>query len=401
MRSMSFLVFGLVACAAGCNSEPLANQSARPVTVAVAPPPPTGATVVGSAVEPSVESFDAPTAEFPVIPPIMVPSIVGSGDAQRALETSMKSLIDPIAGITVRPANCSTNGTLINETGFTNVDTQGNIERVGEEGVFNIAADGSGTSTGAHGTVEVRADGSGTIVNDAGSFEISADGSGEYVGAFGSIKLDGKGAGSWVGEHGNIENHGDGSGSWVGEEGSVEIHADGSGKWIGGPEGIIENRGDGTGLLGAAEIEMKMAPLAPLPPAGRFPLLNKFSPPGAPCGCVITLTDRVLFDFDQSNIRADADDILNTLAEALNEIPATTVEIRGHTDAKGSEDYNLKLSERRAQAVIAALRKHDTASGGTARGFGESQPVAPNETDGKDNPAGRQLNRRVEIFVRT
>ena len=93
--------------------------------------------------------------------------------------------------------------------------------------------------------------------------------------------------------------------------------------------------------------------------------------------------------------------VLDTLATALNQVQAKSMEIRGHTDAKGSDPYNQALSERRAQAVLTALRQRQAAPGANARGYGESQPVAPNELDGHDNPAGRQLNRRVEIFVRT
>jgi len=51
--------------------------------------------------------------------------------------------------------------------------------------------------------------------------------------------------------------------------------------------------------------------------------------------------------------------------------------------------------------VLAALRQRGSATDAAAHGYGESQPVAPNEVNGKDNPSGRQLNRRVEIFVRT
>ena len=145
-----------------------------------------------------------------------------------------------------------------------------------------------------------------------------------------------------------------------------------------------------------------MAPLPPLPPAGRFPRLDKFKPSGAPCGFVITLNDKVLFDFDKAEIRADAAQVLDALAAALKPLPGVAgMEIRGHTDAKGSDDYNQALSERRANAVMAALRERGAAAQASARGFGETQPVAPNEVDGKDNPGGRQLNRRVEIFVRT
>lgn len=379
---------------AACGREAPADQTA--------PAAPDAAPAVAAApTQSGAEVLTAGSIEFPVIPTIVVPSIIGSGPAQKRLELSMQSLIDPLSGITVRPANCATDGGLVNESGFTNVDAQGNLERVGGHGVFNIGADGSGQAVTGDGVVEVKPDGSGSVVNDAGTFEVNADGSGTYVGAHGNIELDGKGAGSWVGGFGSIENHGDGSGSWVGSDGNIEINADGSGKWIGGPEGIVENRGDGTGTIGAVPREVKMAPLPPLPPVGKFPLLDKFKPSGAPCGYVITLNDKVLFDFDKDVIRPDAGKVLDVLATALGKVPSSAMEIRGHTDAKGSDDYNQDLSERRAQAVLVALRQRGSATDAAARGYGESQPVAPNEVDGKDNPGGRQLNRRVEIFVRT
>lgn len=379
---------------AACGRDAPADQP-----VAATPEAAPAATAAPTASD--AEVLTAGSIEFPVIPTIMVPSIIGSGPAQKRLELSMQSLIDPVAGISVRPANCATDGGLVNESGFTNVDAQGNLERVGGQGVFNMGADGSGQAVTGDGVVEVKPDGSGSVVNEAGTFEVNADGSGTYVGAHGNIELDGKGAGSWVGGFGSIENHGDGSGSWVGSDGNIEINADGSGKWIGGPEGIVENRGDGTGTIGAVPREVKMAPLPPLPPAGKFPLLDKFKPSGAPCGYVITLNDKVLFDFDKDVIRPDAGKVLDVLATALGKVPSSAMEIRGHTDAKGSDDYNQDLSERRAQAVLAALRQRGSATDAAAHGYGESQPVAPNEVDGKDNPGGRQLNRRVEIFVRT
>ncbi len=372
---------------------------------ACSPSSPPAATQAEAAAVATQEQADAAPAdaafEFPAIPPIMVPSLVGSGPAQKQLEASMQALIDPVAGISVRPANCATDGALVNESGFTNLDAVGNLQRVAGEGVFEVAADGSGLAVTGEDVVRVNPDGSGSIVNSAGTFEVKADGSGTYVGEHGHIELDGKGGGTWVGDFGNIENHGDGSGLWVGEEGSIEVRADGSGRWIGGPEGIAENRGDGTGTVGAVAREVRMAPLPPLPPAGRFPLLDKFRPSGAPCGFVVTLNDKVLFDFDKAQVRADAGKVLDALATALQKVPSRAIEVRGHTDAKGSDDYNQALSERRAQAVVAALRQRGVAQDASARGYGEAQPVAPNDVDGRDNPGGRQLNRRVEIFVRT
>ena len=123
--------------------------------------------------------------------------------------------------------------------------------------------------------------------------------------------------------------------------------------------------------------------------------------PGQVCGYVISLDDQVLFDFDQATIRPDASNILTELATALKQITASAIEIRGHTDSKGSEEYNQTLSENRALAVLKALQQQAKLNHIEAHGYGESKPVAPNEVDGKDSPSNRQLNRRVEIFVKT
>ena len=344
--------------------------------------------------------------EFPSIPQIVVPDIIGVTPAQRALETSMQDILDPIAGITVRPANCRTDGALVNDAGITSVDAQGNLSRNGDEGIFNIGADGSGTANYQGGIVSLNADGSGTINGnpDGGGgdaiIRVNADGSGTYNGRYGIISLDGKGGGTWNGDSGIVTNNGDGSGSWNGPQGQVSINADGSGEWN-GPERMVQNHGDGTGRVGTPGKTVKMPPLPKVPLAGRFPPLGKFAPPGAPCGFVITLSDRVLFDFDKSDIRPDASRVLDTLATALQSVQARSMEIRGHTDAKGSDDYNQALSERRARSVVVALQSRGSAKDATAKGYGESQPVAPNTIKGADNPGGRQLNRRVEIFVRT
>ena len=387
----------LAACQRSPEPAPTVGDTAAPSMTADAETPPAIA---------AAEPRTAGAIDFPTIPRIVVPDIVGIGPAQRALESGMQSIIDPMAGISVRPANCSTDGALVTDAGITSVDEQGNVSRNGDEGIFQIGADGTGTANYEGGIITVNADGSGTI-NGSGEggaddaiIRVEADGSGTYNGRFGIISLDGEGAGTWNGDSGIITNNGDGSGTWNGPQGIIRINSDGSGTWN-GPEGLIANHGDGTGRVGTPGREVAMAPIPKLAPEGRFPPLRKFAPPGAPCGFVITLDDRVLFDFDKSDIRPDASQVLDTLGAALAKVDARAMEVGGHTDAKGSDDYNQALSERRAQAVEAALRQRGVATDITAKGYGESTPVAPNEIDGADNPAGRQLNRRVEIFVRT
>lgn len=392
----------LLVALAGCSKGPQATGSADPAAAAA----PAASTAPASEDDAAGTHSDVPV--FPIIPAIVVPEILGVTPAQRALEASMQSILDPVAGITVSPARCGTGGSLINAGGITRVDEQGQLTRNGDEGLFVIQPDGSGTANFEGGLVRVNADGSGTINGTAGGsgdgeaaiIRVDADGSGTYNGPAGLIRLDGRGAGTWNGDSGLITNNGDGSGTWNGPMGLVRINADGSGTWN-GEAGLITNNGDGTGTLGPPARPVKMPPMPRLQPAGRFPPLKKFAPPGAPCGYLITLNDRVLFDFDKADIRPDASQLLDTLAGALRQVSATGMEIRGHTDAKGEDAYNQDLSERRAASVVAALRERGAAQDASAKGYGESEPVAPNQLQGQDNPAGRQLNRRVEIFVRT
>ncbi len=96
-----------------------------------------------------------------------------------------------------------------------------------------------------------------------------------------------------------------------------------------------------------------------------------------------------------------ASDALDDIAEVLAFYEDAPVVIAGHTDSRGSDDYNRELSQDRADAVFDALVDREIASSRmTAEGRGATQPVAPNENDdGSDNPEGRAQNRRVEVLV--
>lgn len=114
----------------------------------------------------------------------------------------------------------------------------------------------------------------------------------------------------------------------------------------------------------------------------------------------IALSADVLFDFDKADLRPEARPALGKVVAVLKSYPNATARIDGHTDGKGDDAYNLKLSQRRAEAV----RKHLAAQGATLRmstqGWGKKKPVVPNTgPDGKDDPEGRRKNRRVEITV--
>ncbi|NJC50503.1 UNVERIFIED_ORG: OOP family OmpA-OmpF porin [Xanthomonas campestris] len=400
MRKTLSAVIWVPLLLAGCGRGEGQREAADPVGAT----PPAAQTAAPPSASPPVADEAVP--EFPAIPSIVVPEIAGVTPAQRALEASLQDILDPIEGVSVTPARCGDGGSLINDAGITSVDANGNLLRNGDGGLFDLKADGSGTANFDGGLIRVNADGSGTInASGAGGddaiIQVQASGAGTYNGPAGLISLDGNGAGTWNSDKsGLVDNHGDGSGTWNGPRGLITINADGSGTWN-GPDGLVQNRGNGTGTVGTPPREVRMPPLPKVPPAGRFPLLQKFALPGAPCGYLITLNERILFDFDKAEIRPDAARVLDVLAAALGKVSAKDMEVRGHTDAKGSDAYNQALSERRAEAVLAALRTRGAAQSAGAKGYGESQPVAPNTLDGQDNPGGRQLNRRVEIFLRT
>jgi outer membrane protein OmpA-like peptidoglycan-associated protein len=116
---------------------------------------------------------------------------------------------------------------------------------------------------------------------------------------------------------------------------------------------------------------------------------------------VITLPERVLFEFDQDVLLPEAATTLDGIAEAITFFEDAPVQVNGHTDSRGDTAYNQDLSERRARAVVDHLVEAGVEPGRlSAQGFGETQPVAPNQRDdGSDNPEGRAQNRRVEVVI--
>ncbi|MEA3533245.1 OmpA family protein [Rhizobium sp. CC-YZS058] len=121
-------------------------------------------------------------------------------------------------------------------------------------------------------------------------------------------------------------------------------------------------------------------------------------------GVRYTLSADILFDFDKAILRPKATQALEAMSKDVRErFDKARFLVDGYTDSKGSDGYNLKLSFRRADAVKDFLTKKESFEAALidTEGRGEGNPVAPNETpEGKDDPDGRQKNRRVEILVR-
>ena len=111
--------------------------------------------------------------------------------------------------------------------------------------------------------------------------------------------------------------------------------------------------------------------------------------------------NNVFFKFDSDELVSDSKTELNKLFTLLSNNPTIKVEIQGHTDSKGNDNYNLNLSQKRAESVRSYLiKKGIKKSRITAVGYGEKKPIAKNENaDGTDNEEGRALNRRIELKI--
>lgn len=138
------------------------------------------------------------------------------------------------------------------------------------------------------------------------------------------------------------------------------------------------------GIEPVAEAEPEPEPAPEPAPAPKEPIVT-----------TATLGAEALFDFDEATLGAASEQALTSFLgqlEKFQEISA--IEVVGHTDSRGSEEYNQGLSERRAQSVRDFIAAAYPNADITSRGMGESAPVASNST-----PEGRQLNRRVEVQV--
>ena len=317
--------------------------------------------------------------QIPPIPMISLPDLSLLTQSTGAFTPDLTRSITSQPGITVRPARCDASGSLV--SGSTVLGGDGSLTTSSGATAVTNNGDGSGTYSDGKVSITNNGDGSGTYSDDHLSVTVNGDGSGTYSdSATGeAITLDGKGSGTYSRGGVSITNNGDGSGSY--SDGTISI----------------TNLGDGSAIVNDATVSAK-----PVPKAGKvgtFPSIDAAKPVQS-CGTVITLEDSVLFDFGSSELRGQASTTLTNLATVIKDSNAPKVQVQGHTDSVSDDAFNQKLSEQRAQAVSNALKSDGVAADLEAVGYGETKPVAPNENpDGSDNPAGRRLNRRVEVFV--
>ena len=378
----------LGACTASKPQDPAASPSAAAST-----PSPSASTDT----VPTVPGYRP--GEIPPVPLFSVPSMdVFASNADKAVIQTASSSLQSVPGITVSPAKCDGNVLISGSTVF---GGDGSASTSTGDGLVINNGDGAGSIVEGPITIIYGGDGSGSYVNSDTqvSLFILSDGGGTYSAGPVSVFIDSRGYGNYSNSETDesIVNNGDGSGNYTIGKTTIYNNKDGSGSYSDGTLSII-NYGDGTALVNGVTITD--APrVEPLPALGKFPPVGSLKPVES-CGTVITLEDGVLFDFGKSDIRPDAAQTLSTLATVLNNAKVPAAHIYGHTDSVSDEAFNQKLSEDRANAVSTELKKDGVSATLDATGYGETKPVAPNENpDGSDNPAGRALNRRVEIYI--
>ncbi len=387
------LLFALGAC--GSDTKPAAESSAKPTTVATA----SAKSAASSSASATAAVPGLKAGEIPAVPVFSIPTIgVFAQNSDKALIETTKEL-STVPGISVSPAKCDGNGVVSGSTilsgsgaGVTSSDSGSAINSgtgagVITEGPVSIVygGEGSGTYTNSETgeNITISSDGSGTYKSKTLSINVSSDGSGTYDNSETGVKINisSTGSGTYEDSKNNIKynNNGNGGGTYT----SSTLN--------------IINNGDGTALVNGQSVKAEKLP--PVAKVGKFPKVESLKPIKS-CGTVITLQDGVLFDFGKYDLRPEAKATLAKLATVLNQAKVPAAQINGHTDSIGDDAFNQDLSEKRASAVATQLKADGVTANLQTHGYGKTQPVADNtNADGSDNPAGRQANRRVEIYI--
>ena len=160
-------------------------------------------------------------------------------------------------------------------------------------------------------------------------------------------------------------------------------------------DGVPDDKDQCPGTPPGTQVDAVGCPLPPPPPPCKTPEAGqRVDLSGCAVGDTIVLHG-VNFEFDKATLTVNAKTILDGVSDSLSAAPGINVEIGGHTDSRGSDSYNERLSERRAESVMQYLIGRGIAAERmSSHGYGETTPVADNETD-----EGRELNRRVELKI--
>ena len=340
--------------------------------------------------------------EIPEIPVVVLPSLGVEEDDNAKIKLDATKALSSAKGITITPVKVE-NDHIIRGASTAQLGENGSGQYSGENMTVQTDGDGSGQFSDAEKgiTIQRETDGSGQYsdINKGITLQVNADGSGTYTdNRYGmSLIVEADGTGMYTNSQNSVNITVDEEEA-IYTEGNItiELRKDGSGSYADRGKGLeIENDGKGKAVI-TYKGEQKEVDVKPLVYSYKLPLLR--SVPAVPAieanSIMITLDSGVLFDVDKYDIRPEAKETLNDLAKILTEANITDFEIDGHTDSDADDAHNQTLSENRANSVKSYLQSVGVTANITTNGYGESRPVATNET-----AEGKQLNRRVEIII--
>ena len=340
--------------------------------------------------------------EIPAISIPEIPNLSVSENPDAKITLDMAKKISSVPGITISPVKVE----------------DSNI--VGGSYSMQIGKNGDGQYSDKNKSVQTDGNGAGQYEDDKVTIQRDEDGAGQYINKVTGVTLqvDKDGAGQYIDEKNDlsIQVNKDGTGLYTDKKNNVTIYVnendvryvstdiemvnngDGSGTYTDKSKNlVIENDGKGKAKITfngqTTEVDAK-----PLEKPGKLPKLEMVPPvPSIEANSLlITLDSGVLFDVDKYDVRPEAEEVLKNLAIVLKEMDVKNFEIDGHTDSDGSDEYNQVLSEKRANSVKNFLVSQGVTAEITTKGYGESKPVASNDT-----AEGKQKNRRVEIIIPT
>lgn len=342
--------------------------------------------------------------EIPAISIPEIPNLSVSENPDAKITLDMAKKISSVPGITISPVKVE----------------DSNI--VGGSYSMQIGKNGDGQYSDKNKSVQTDRNGAGQYEDDKVTIQRDEDGAGQYINKVTGVTLqvDKDGAGQYIDEKNDlsIQVDKDGTGLYTDKKNNVTIYVnendvryvstdiemvnngDGSGTYTDKSKNlVIENDGKGKAKITfngqTTEVDAK-----PLEKPGKLAKLEMVPPvPSIEANSLlITLDSAVLFDVDKYDVRVhpEAEEVLKNLAIVLKEMDVKNFEIDGHTDSDGSDEYNQVLSEKRANSVKNFLVSQGVNAEITTKGYGESKPVASNDT-----AEGKQKNRRVEIIIPT
>ena len=340
--------------------------------------------------------------EIPAISIPEIPNLSVSENPNAKITLDMAKKISSVPGITISPVKVE----------------DSNI--VGGSYSMQIGKNGDGQYSDKNKSVQTDGNGAGQYEDDKVTIQRDEDGAGQYINKVTGVTLqvDKDGAGQYIDEKNDlsIQVDSNGTGLYTDKKNNVTIYVnendvryvstdiemvnngDGSGTYTDKSKNlVIENNGKGKAKITfngqTTEVDAK-----PLEKPGKLAKLEMVPPvPSIEANSLlITLDSGVLFDVDKYDVRPEAEEVLKNLAIVLKEMDVKNFEIDGHTDSDGSDEYNQVLSEKRANSVKNFLVSQGVTAEITTKGYGESKPVASNDT-----AEGKQKNRRVEIIIPT